>query len=81
MNFLERILSSDNPLSSRRAQALLSVLVALGLAIYDVVAHGGLTGYSTGLLGGLTGISVTAVAVSKQSSSSAPLVQEDERGA
>ena len=77
MNFLERILSSDNPLSSRRAQALLSVLVALGLAIYDVVAHGGLTGYSTGLLGGLAGVAVGAVAVGKPANSSAPPAQED----
>lgn len=65
MTWITQLLSSDSPLSSRRLQAVLSTLVALGACVYDVVQHHGLTVYSTGLLGGLAGVAIGAVALAQ----------------
>jgi hypothetical protein len=65
VTWVTNLLSEDNPLSSRRFQSILAVLVSLGLCIYDVLTNKGLTGYSTGLLGALSGVAVTAVALAK----------------
>lgn len=65
MTWFTNLLSSDKPLSSRRLQAILSVLTSLGCCVYDVWAHKGLTPYSTGLLGALSGVAVGAVAMAK----------------
>ena len=65
MSWLTRLLSSDSPLSSRRLQAVLSVLTSLGACVADVYMHRGLTVYSTGLLGALSGVAVGAVALAK----------------
>lgn len=70
MAWITNLLSEGNPLSSRRFQAVLSVLVSLGLCIYDCIQHKGLTAYSTGLLGALSGVAIGSVALAKPSAPS-----------